>query len=209
MKFCTITPTRGDRPQFLEFCKHQLSRMKVKPDHSYFIDFPPASSFPDLTPRVKEGLRQAKLDGFEYAFIVEDDDYYSPDYFERMDINGHDFIGGLRTTYYNIKTKRYQHLHHDGRSSLFTTGFKISALDKFPWDKIKDTDVRLDIHLWEHARRSPRKYATSGAVGIKHGTGLCAGGGHFKEFKIADPDMAWLSQNVDSEALIFYKTVKV
>lgn len=209
MTFCTITPTRGDRPQFLEFCKHQLSRMKVKPDHSYFINQPPQTSFPDLIPRVREGLRQAKLDGFDYAFIVEDDDFYPADYFERMGLNGHDFVGGLTTTYYNIKDRRYQLLHHDGRSSLFTTGFKMSALDDFKWDRFKDTDTRLDISIWEHARRTRRKYVITGAVGIKHGLGLCAGGGHYKELKVSDPDMTWLKANVDTEAFTFYQTVKV
>src|SRR6188768_3634196 len=103
--FCTITPTRGDRPELLEFCKHQLKRMTVRPEHSYFIDYEPTANVVDLTPRIKEGIRRAQRDGFDQVFIIEDDDYYSPQYFEAMCFNKNtpaNFLGIQRTIYYNL-----------------------------------------------------------------------------------------------------------
>lgn len=209
MSFCTITPTRKDRPQFLEFCKHQLSRMTVKPDHSYFIDYPPDSIEVDLVQRVRNGILQAKHDGFQQIFIIEEDDYYPANYFEAMKMNPNDqFIGSLTTYYYNILKRRYQLISHSARSSLFTTGFTYNAIEFFNWKRIRPSDIRLDIHLWEHARKFQRKFVVPGAVGIKHGIGKCAGAGHWKELKEADPDQVWLKNHVDSEAYIFYQTVK-
>lgn len=209
MSFCTITPTRGDRPQFLEFCKHQLSRMTVKPDKSYFIDYKPVSDQVDLIPRVVEGVRQAAQDGFKEIFIVEEDDYYPSDYFETMALGYEaDFVGSQKTIYYNIKDRRYQEMHHPSRSSMFITGFRIGVLDGFNWPS--RNSIHLDIALWNHAQRKfKRKFVETGAIGIKHGVGKCAGAGHYKPLRQSDPDMNWLKEHVDNEAFVFYKSVKV
>lgn len=205
MGFCTITTTRGDRPQFLAFCKRQLSRMTVKPDKSYFIDYPPKSEDVDLIPRVREGIKQAKADGFDEVFIVEDDDHYPADYFEKMKLRGNDFIGCLQTVYYHVKDRRYQIMPHSARSSLFMTGFRISALEDFNWPS--KTTPYLDVALWNHAQRYKRFFTLPGAVGIKHGIGLCGGKGHWRQLKNVDPDMEWLQRHVDSEAFEFYKSL--
>ena len=202
--FCTITPTRGDRHELLEFCKHQLSRMTLKPDKSYFIDHPPANSKVDLVERVRIGVNEAKADGFQYAFIVEDDDFYPSDYFERFDIGTFVFYGDQSSTYYHLKHRTYTTFKHSGRSSLFTTGFKISELDKFDWDA---QNKFLDIGLWNYAYsqvQGIRQYAHSGAIGIKHGLGLCAGKGHVMKGENDDAYLKWLKENVDSEAFQFY-----
>lgn len=203
--FCTITPTRGDRPQFLEFCKHQLSRMTVKPDRSYFIDYLPTGKDVDLIHRIREGVGQAAHDGFNEVFIIEDDDFYPADYFERMQLGDNDFIGCLQTVYYHIKDRRFQVMPHSVRSSLFMTGFRISALKDFNWPE--RTSPYLDISLWNHAQRYKRFFTLPGAIGIKHGIGLCGGKGHWKTLKNADPDMEWLKGHVDTEAFTFYSTL--
>lgn len=209
MTFCTITPDRGDRPQFTEFCKHQLSRMTVKPAHSYFIDHAPDGDGVDLILRVREGIIQAKADGFTKIFIIENDDYYPANYFTKMKLEEPvDFIGSLTTFYYNIFDRRFQRIQHDNRSSLFTTGFTYNAIEYFNWKRLKQTDIRLDIAFWDHARRFQKQFVVPGAVGIKHGLGMCAGAGHYKDLKEADSDFVWLKNHVDSEAMIFYKTLK-
>lgn len=207
MSFCTITPTRKDRPEFLEFCKHQLSRMTVKPDHSYIIDYPPFGKEIDLVPRVKAGIDLAVKAGFDQVFIIEDDDYYPSNYFEVMatHLNSNDFVGSRKTIYYNLRNKTYQDLHHSW-SSLFCTGFKISGLKKFKWPP--STAKGLDIALWNHSHHGNRAFIDTGAIGIKHGKGLCAGAGHYKTLKHSDPDSLWLKDHVDAEAYIFYKTIK-
>lgn len=209
MSFCTLTPSRGDRPQFLEFCKYQLSRMSVKPDKSYFIDWKPQSDDFDLVTRIKDGIHQALQDGFNDVVIVEDDDFLKSDHFEKMNLNGSDFIGEEKTTYYNLRNKTWQTMNHPGRSSLFITGFKLSALKDFNWPR--SNERFLDISLWDHAKRHKlkRKFVETGAIGIKHGQGLFAGRGHVLTMKNTDLEMEWLKSNVDATAFDFYKSLNL
>jgi hypothetical protein len=203
MTFATITPSRGDRPELLEFCKYQLSRMEVKPDKSYFVDYKPESERIDLVERVRYGVEQAKADGIDIVFIVEDDDFYPADYFKHFNRLDFTFWGSETTTYYNLKSRTYSYFQHQGRSSLFTSGFRISALDSFRWTAPKNRF--LDISLWEYAMTcgNPQFVATQ-AVGIKHNIGLCAGKGHTMRGKNEDESLEWLKRYVDAEAFEFY-----
>lgn len=208
MKFATITPTRGDRPQFLDFCRHQLSRMNRKPDASYFVDYQPTASLsPDLVARVQKGIEMAQADGFDLVFIIEDDDYYNKNYFDH--IPNAAFIGSEKTTYYNLRNRTFQEWDHPKRSSLFLTAFHISALDKFVWPEPQD--VFLDLSLWNYVMRYRKQviWRDVDAIGIKHGVGLCGGKGHIQKNKYLDMELEWLKNNVDSEAYIFYKSLKL
>lgn len=209
MSFCTITPDRGDRVQFMDFCKHQIERMTVKPDKSFFIDWKPQTKDFDLTTRVKDGIHQALHEGFNEVYILESDDFYPKDYFEKMQLNGADFIGEERSTYYNLRNSTWQTMNHAGRSSLFITGFKLSALKDFNWPR--PNERFLDISLWEHAKRHKlkRKFIETGAIGIKHGQGLCGGAGHRMTMKNSDPEMEWLKSKVDQDSFTFYKSLNL
>lgn len=203
-----ITPDRGDRPQFLDFCKRQIQRMTVPVKH-LVIDHRPRSPEKDLIERVRIGYLLAKEQGAEFFFIVESDDFYPADYFERFP-TGYDFVGDQRTIYYHIKSNGYEEQVHKGRASLFTTGFRISALDRFNWDQFKPGDIFLDIKLWDYARRRnlKTKFVDSGAIGIKHGLGVTGGIGHRQKYKLFDPDWKYLESKVDKEALEFYKSLR-
>lgn len=208
MSFCTITPTRNDRPQLLEFCKHQLSRMTIKPDKSYFIDYVPTDERKDLIPRVQKGIELAKADGFDQVFIIEDDDAYPKDYFEKMQLNGVDFIGANRSLYYHIGNRTYEYFHHPNHSSLFCTGFKISALEGFQWPESQA--IFLDLRLWRHAKRQYKKtklFLDPIGVSIKHGIGVTGGSGHRRVLKHSDPSLEFLKGKVDSESFEFYKSI--
>lgn len=209
MSFCTVTPSRGDRGQFLDFCKHQISRMTVRPDKSYFIDYLPLSEDVDLVARIRIGIQEAQKDGFDEVYILEDDDAYLPDHFEKMQLNGADFIGEEKSTYYNLRNRTWQTMTHLGRSSLFLTGFKISSLKDFNWPV--SNGKYLDISLWEYAKKHKlnRKFVDTGAIGIKHGQGLCGGVGHRLAMKNSDPEMQWLKENTTTDAYTFYKSLNL
>lgn len=206
MKFATITPDRGDRKPLMDFCKYQISRFEVKPDKSYFIDYPPRTEKIDIVPRFLEGIERAKEDGFDLVFVLESDDYYDSTYFNH--IPDADFIGEANSIYYNLRNKTYQNFSHPGRSSLFTTGFKISALKGF---KPTATERFLDISLWKFAfdNKKETAFRETGAIGIKHGIGLCGGKGHQMRLKHTDNNLEWLSEHVDSTAYEFYKSIKL
>lgn len=209
-KWCAIIPDRGDRPQFLERCYYYLSRQTKKPDKVYLINHQTKMS-PDLIHRVRVGVKRAKDEGCEYAFIIENDDFYPDTYFEELFIPGYDFYGVSETTYYNIVTREYISMTHPGHSSLCFTGFRIEAMHRFPWPH--DTEVFLDTEIWLHAMRKtdsirqiiPRNLT----VGIKHGSGLCGGDGHgdgsFKYPYKDSKDQPYLRKIVGPDNLEFYK----
>lgn len=208
MDYCTITPTRGDRPQLLAFCKHQLDRMSEgRP--SFVIDYKPKSVDADLVPRIKVGLEMAKKEECEYVFIVEDDDYYPSDYL-RSKVLDFDFFGYRSTTYYNLRNNTYATYQHRDRSSLFCTGFKVAALDRFTWPS--DHSVFLDLEIWDYAIRNRKKIILEDinpCVGIKHNLGKTGGKAHRWEMNNWDKDRRRLSQMVDQEAFEFYKSLKL
>jgi hypothetical protein len=203
MGFCAITATRGDRGKFLDHLAYQINRMTVKPEQWYIVDDKPESNAFDLTYRIKKGCKMAYEDGFNEVFVLEDDDQYAHDYFEYMTLGQYDFVGSDKTTYYNLSNRTWQTMEHKGRSSLFHTGFKLSALNGFKWPK--DDYVFLDIPLWQHAKSA--KFVDSKAIGIKHGWGLCGGSGHKMKMANLDGKLEWLSANVDKESFEFYKSI--
>lgn len=202
-KFCAITPTRGDRPDFLDHLKWQVSRMTLKPDDWFIVDYPPVSDDFDLCERVHYGCMLAKEKGYDLVFILEDDDAYPDDYFERFGDMKADFFGEANTVYYNIRQRGYRMFNHPGRSSLFTTGFRLSKLEGFQFGG----DIFLDIRLWRWAKEKGLDCRFSddlGALGIKHNTGLCAGKGHIQKVAHHDPKFSWLKNYVDETSFDFY-----
>lgn len=207
MNFAVIIPTR-DRPQFFEHCREQMSRQTLKPTKVYAINYPSDNEDIDLVQRVKVGVDMAKSEGFDLVFIVEDDDALPSNYFERYSqhFKTADFIGDSQTTYYNILTLRWSSFSHPGRSSLFTTAFRISALNKFTWPP--DNHKFLDMELWKYSVGRKRKFVDSGAVGIKHGQGLCGGKGHRMKLANADPAMNFLKGKLESYQIEFYEQLR-
>jgi hypothetical protein len=201
-KFAVIIPCRGDRPDLIQHCFKQLSRMTVQPDQIFHINWPPVSNHFDLVERVLDGVYKAKEAGIDLVFIVENDDSYPANYFERFGDFSGDFFGDEMTYYYHLKTRQYKSMYHPGRSSLFTTGFRISTLGDFQWGG----DVFLDVRLWEFAKKNKLKrvFVNTGAIGVKHGIGKCAGKGHKMKMLASDPHLSWLKGRVDSESYLFY-----
>lgn len=214
MKYCAITPDRGDRPKLVEFFWRQMERMEMDGEASAFhIKYPPVDSKVDLIRRVRWGLDMAKADRIDWVFIIENDDYYPADYIKNLlpYLDGLDFIGWQNTFYYNIKTRRYSRLEHETHSSLFCTGFRLSALDDFEWPP--DDYPFLDIALWKHAKQSGKNWkllrTDNPCIGIKgHGMGKMGGKGHRMPLNNADPEMKWFREKLnDEEAFKFYQSI--
>ena len=211
MRFQILTPDRGDRAILTAFCGRQVERMSwLYGNEHYLINDPPIDDKTDLVARVKRAVSKSH---FEWAFIVENDDYYPADYIKNLAplLNGLDFIGWQNTFYYNIKTRRYSRLEHETHSSLFCTGFRLSALDDFEWPP--DDYPFLDIALWKHAKQSGKNWkllrTDNPCVGIKgHGMGKMGGKGHRMELMRADPEMKWFREKLnDEEAFKFYQSI--
>lgn len=206
-RFCAIIPDRGDRVELTEFCFRQLDRMTLKPDKVYHICHQPISDEMDLVGRVAHGVERAEMDGIDLCFIIENDDYYPANYFEAfVPYCGNQFFGYEDTTYYNIKSRRYQFFEHINRSSLFCTGFRASALQRFSWPSGKRRF--LDISLWDYAvinQKSIKLLLNNPCLGIKgHGFGMMGGKGHKIPLGVQDDDLSSLKRLIDTEAFEFY-----
>lgn len=204
----TITPARGgERPQFMDFCKLQVERMR--PVHQIYIDHKPISSAIDLVPRIRLGIETARSLGCDRVAIVENDDWYDHDYLSQINLDDYDAFGWGTTYYYNLRNRTWQlNYHQDTHSSLFSTAFKIGLLDDFRWPP--DDNPWLDIALWKHFRgkRAFLSQADPPCIGIKHGIGKVGGKAHGFEMKNKDPQLEWLKSNVDDQAFKFYSEMK-
>lgn len=184
--------------------------MTVKPDKVYHVNYVPESDGFDLRYRVYGGYSNALRDGIDWCFVIENDDYYPPDYFEKY-LNamspefGHDLIGDYHTLYYNIRNRSYKHIKHSGRASLFTTALRTKMFYMESFWNFKSQF--LDIDIWNTHQASKRAILT-GAIGIKHGIGLCGGKGHNMVMR-PDAELQYLKdllQN-DNEAFEFYRSL--
>lgn len=205
----TLTYDRGDRPQFMDFCKVQIDRMKV--DAHCIVDYHPIDSQVDLIPRFKKGLREIKAAGIDNVIIVESDDFYPIGYENLFDFDRYDFMGWMTTTYYNVRQKAWETYHHYDHSSLFCTAFKISALGGFKWPP--DNYLWLDIAIWKFAKQNSAKWILredeNPTLGIKHGVGKVGGKGHRFELKNKDSDLSYLRSKTDDVAFEFYSKLKL
>lgn len=216
MKIGVLIPTRGDRPDFLIFALQQIEQQTRKPDFIEVVSDVPLSSKPDVTWRYRIGCDRLKAKGADIIVCWEDDDYYRPDYIERMIVgwensNKPDLFGINSTIYYNI-THQHWDLYRHGHSSMMSTLIKASAIGTFSWGD--DNYSFTDMQLWTKTRLSKITMAVKEplAVGIKHGHGLCGGGGHHwpvDKFKNADHDFIKLGTWVTPEALNFYRAMAI
>lgn len=208
----TLTPDRGDRPQFMTFCKQQLAQMNDGQTSNIIVDYKPFSNQFDLVKRFKTGVQQAKDLGIDNIIVVESDDKYPTDYFKNFDFDTYDIMGWGTTMYYNIRQRTYQTMYHeDTHSSLCCTAFKISALEGFVWPP--DDNLWLDIALWKFAKHRELKWklfdSPNPVIGIKHGVGRYGGKGHTLSLREKDLDLSYLKSRMSEESFQFYSNLQL
>lgn len=197
-----LTCAAPDRPpEFLERCRHYVSRFTgVETEH--LVQSGP--SMPDnlltLLPRVRG----------EYLAIIEDDDWYSPDYLEWMisRLGGIEVVGLAPTVYYHLPAAKFAVLLHPGRSSLFTVVGRTEFLrPRLEVAARETTDPFVDLRLWSRLGSQAGTVLSGAAIGIKHGLGSCLGQGHNPELAFPwsyDTDRRWLKRMVGVDDLQFY-----
>ncbi len=212
MRIGVLIPDRRDRPRFLENCYRMIEAQTLEPSVVVCVDYAPKDSNVDITPRVKHGYDLLTAAGVDVIAIIENDDWYSPDYLKTMVENWErwkrpDLFGTCYTIYYHIALKAYYTMEHHQRASLMNTMIKPGLT--FPW--CVDIEPYLDLHLWQTIKNRivfrPEKHI---AIGIKHGVGLCGGGSHVLDEKgriakrYVNPDNGLLKSTLDEESFKFY-----
>ena len=185
-----VIPTRGDRSDFLERCLMMLDRQTLKADETCIISESPKSEDKDITYRYRKGFEKLFAKGCTVVFMIEDDDWYSPEYIETMythwiNSESPDVFGIGETTYYHLGRNTYSRMIHPNRSSAFSTMVSKAVLDiDFP----DDNYPFLDLELWKQLKGKTFIPDENICLGIKHGVGVCGGRGHDDDFKYDNQD---------------------
>ena len=201
MKIGVIIPDRNDRPEFLKQCFKMLANQTLLPNIIEVVNFKPISNDVDITMRYRIGFEMLK-DKVDVIFCIENDDWYSPKYIETMVTawveNGKPELFGLNNTiYYNINNNKYVHLKHNGRASMMSTMISTKAIIEWGGDNYACTDMVL----WKKLKGVAVDLGIIN-MGIKHGTGLCGGGGHVNDwghYNQVDSDLSFLKSITGNE----------
>ncbi len=205
MKIGAIIPDRNDRPEFLKNCKRMLAAQTVRFDKIELVNYKAKKKSFDLVDRYETGYNLLK--DVDLVFFIENDDWYSPRYVEKMlkqyIIAGQPNIFGTGySIYYHLKRQVYMQMNHDGRASAFNTVLKSNM--KIDWGDHRDPF--LDLHLWRTIKGTTFNPITPISIGIKHGIGLCGGMGHSNDLQYSNKDINYmfLRNKMDSESYNFY-----
>ena len=215
MKIGVVIPTIAGREHFLARCKYYLSNQYLQPDHIEIVEYDKKIEGPDTTYRYVDGFTSAfKKHGCDVVLCIEDDDYYSPDYILSMIIAWQhagepDLLGIDYSFYYHIVEKRYSKFLHPNRSSMMAMLVSKNILTVLP--NIDKDDQYLDLQLWNMSHKILTRATISPikaiCIGIKHGFGQVAGGGHqsyWPRYKHFDPTYKWLDMQMGQDS-VFYK----
>ncbi len=211
MKIAVLIPTRGDRPLFLENCLRMINSQTLKPNHIEVVNDAPLNNECDITWRYRNGYDKLRNKGFDVILLMEDDDWYAPNYIETMvnkwvEKGKPDLLGHTHTIYYHIKLFSYFTMNHLTRSSAMNTLIKADL--NFDW--CVDHEPYTDLHLWKTLKGvlfTPEKNI---CLGIKHGVGLCGGRSHldrlhrYDKHGTNDQNKEFLKSLMDEDSYNFY-----
>lgn len=215
MKIGVCVPTRGDRPDFLEFCRRRILQQTRLPDEIVIVDFAPVPGVGDLTLRYKTGCAELIRRGVDLIVFMEDDDWYHQTYIEIVEREYNRakqplIFGFMTTIYYHLFTQKRLFISHPGRASMFCTAISARAfqLSNFEW--CDDSYPYLDMHLWQRIKGVTVPMPYQLAIGIKHGIGMTGGGGHDPNWQryVSEPDrdFAFLRNYVGAD-IEFYERI--
>jgi hypothetical protein len=213
-KVGVIIPTRGkERARFVDNCLRQMETQTLKPHEIALVDYEPETIYKDITQRYRKGYDALRNMGLDVIALIEDDEFYSPEYLEYMTAKWVEYgkpqlFGASFNWYYNLRMKAYHKMEHHTQSHAMSTLIKPDL--NFPW--CHDNEAFTDVYLW-----NLRKYLTGViftpekniAICMKHGVGLTGGNSHRdndSRYKNKDADMAWLRSQLTPESFEFFAT---
>lgn len=170
----------GDRAHAFELCRKYEARFTVP--HTWIAIDGPAAPYDLNLYRAFWRLP----DACEKIVIMEDDDWYHPDWLARVTraLDDYALVGETPARYFNVRYPSYAVGDNTRSASLCSTGFRRELLDRFLECMDTWTAKWLDLRFWGEAEQlnTPRLLLDSiHTVGIKGmpgraGLGYCHGG---------------------------------
>ena len=164
-----ITPT-GDRPLAFTLCRQWMKHQTRRPDQWIVVDDGKVRLMP--TSEMQYIRREPRPDDPKYTLnlnmksalpliagdkilIIEDDEYYAPEYIEEMSrqLDAHEVVGIMRAKYYHVFSGGYMQVGNTAHASLAETGFRNSFLRELK-ELLVTTSypyTYLDTQIWSHA----------------------------------------------------------
>jgi hypothetical protein len=234
-----ITPT-GNRPAQIELCRCFMQRQTYTGEVVWIIV---DDCNPRTTDMIGEGFKdkwtivkiyptpawttgqntQARniAAGIDFAanynpeaiFIIEDDDYYKPQYLQRMmDRMTVKVLGELNTVYYNIFYRNYFINRNQNHVSLFQIAFTPDMIPLFKTcynDRFIDFNFYQKLHAQGYVGRGEVGFFNEsnlaiGIKGMKGRAGIGAGHGRLMNM-LPDPGMNYLISQIGPEDAKLYE----
>lgn len=149
----------------------------------------------------------------EAIFIIEDDDYYKPQYLQRMmDRMIVKVLGELNTVYYNVFYRNYFINRNQSHVSLFQIAFTPDMVPLFKTcynDRFIDFNFYQKLHAQGYVQRGEVGFFNEsnlaiGIKGMKGRTGIGAGHGRLMNM-LPDPGMNYLISQIGIEDARLYE----
>lgn len=88
--------------------------------------------------------------------IVEDDDYYAPEYVQQYAdlLKENAVVGESRARYYHVAERFWWRHQNPNHASLAQTGFRGDMIRQLRESIVSDPDPFIDLRLWARARRA-------------------------------------------------------
>jgi hypothetical protein len=145
---------------------------------------------------------------YDKIIIIEDDDWYSPDYIKLYNdrLNNYELVGEGPARYYNVASKSYRILGNTKRASFCQTALQTKIIEKLYISCQKDSAF-VDARLWnKHCSRKIVFQDKAHCIGIKGMPGRKGiGMGHRAKSFSRDKDWKILAQWIGKEDTEFYK----
>lgn len=171
MNFTVVTPT-GDRPEAFAMCEQYMARQSLQPalwvvlddgevptPHTkgqLYVRCREFAGVDSLTRKIEHALTSVPLAGDAVA-IIEDDDWYHPEYLERMasHLGHHALVGEGKAIYYNVRYRWWWQHPNMKHASLCQTVFTREMFPLVVQQSRMERGTRnspyLDVRLWREA----------------------------------------------------------
>lgn len=234
----TVITCTGHRPEAFELCRKYISNQTVKVDQWIVVDdsISPKSKIKiNLTipgtnaavipgpvlweegvntqrPNMEAALKLVKGD---HIFIMEDDEFYKPNYIQTMlsALQTVEIVGEGNAKYFNLQMPGYKEMNNLGHASLCQTAMRKSML-QYLKNSVTSGELYFDIHLWKQVREKRIPHAMLNnlnlCVGIKGMPGRAGiGTGHKTNDFFIDPSGAQLRKWIGQDFELYRPYLKV
>lgn len=162
----TLITATGGRPEAFKLCESYMRKQTYKGPIQWIV-------VDDCTPRISctmkqeyyrgpkewaEGINTQRLNldaaltkvKGDYVFIIEDDDYYAPEYLETYThfLKSVAAVGEAKSKYFNVKVPGHKIMPNLKHASLAQTAFRKELLPLFN-KAVNSGELYIDIKFWK------------------------------------------------------------